>query len=100
MKKVIVAAALVLGGFSTFASSTEVSLNPIDNFIKDETFKEIPTEKLPQAVQDAFKADFKTATLNKAFVNEKQEYKLEFTVDGAASVVFADKDGNWIDKKM
>lgn len=57
-------------------------------------------DKLPQAVQDAFKADFKTATLDKAYVNEKQEYKLEFTFDGAASTVYADKAGNWIEKRM
>ncbi|HLT33647.1 MAG TPA: hypothetical protein VKZ98_07655 [Aquaticitalea sp.] len=99
MKKIIVAAAIILGGFTSYASATEIAITPIHNSINEENWKELPKEKLPQAVQDAFKADFKTATLNKAYVNDKQEYKLEFTIDGAASTVYADKDGNWIERK-
>ena len=100
MKKVIVTAALVLGGFSTYAIAPQVLSTAPTEKIVTETFKEIPLEKLPEAVTTVFKADFKTATLNKAYVNEKQEYKLDFTIDGAASTVYADKDGNWIEKKQ
>lgn len=100
MKRLFFALAIVLGAISTFATAPELSSTPAEKIRNNDTFKEIPIEKLPQAIHDAFMADYKTATLNKAYVNEKQSYKLEFTVDGAASIVFADKDGNWIDKKI
>ena len=66
MKKVIVAAAIVLGSFVSFANATQPVMEPTGINANEGTFKEIPVEKLPQAVKDAFKADFKTATLNKA----------------------------------
>lgn len=99
MKKVVLTA-IVLGGLSTFATSA-MTLIQTDEVIMtaQEEFKEIKTEELPQTVKDALAADFQTATLDKAYVSAKQEYKLEITVDGAASTVYADKDGNWIEKK-
>jgi predicted methyltransferase len=100
MKKVVLTAAIILGGLSTYGTQAQ-STNPAEaNVIAvQEEFKEVKTEELPQAVKDAFAADFQTATLDKAYVNAKQEYKLVITVDGAASTVYADKDGNWIEKK-
>ena len=50
-------------------------------------------------MKDALEEDFSTATLDKAYVNDEQEYKLEITVDGATSILYADKDGNWIEKE-
>ncbi|MGC1633634.1 MAG: hypothetical protein WA749_16110 [Gelidibacter sp.] len=99
MKKVILTAAIVLGGLSTYATSV-FTINKTDEIVVavQDDYKEINTSALPKAVKDALAADFKTATLNKAYVNHKQEYKLEITVDGAASTVYADKDGNWIKK--
>lgn len=100
MKKIVLTVAIALGGLATYATSAF----PIDGNIKMEIvaqdeFEEINPESLPQAVKDAFAADFQTATLDKAYVNDKQEYKLEITVDGAASTVYADEDGNWIEKE-
>lgn len=100
MKKVILSAAIVLGGWASFAN-TAVVAPQIDEVVLtlQEEYKEIKAEELPQAVKDALAADFQTATLDKAYVNTKLEYKLEITVDGAASTVYADKDGNWINKE-
>lgn len=100
MKKVFLTAAVLLGGLSTFATSNVV-MTPADGIIINvqEEYKEIKTDSLPQAVKDALAADFQTATLDKASVNDKEEYKLEITVDGAASIVYADKEGNWIEKE-
>ncbi len=100
MKKVVLTAAIVLGGLTTFATSA-FAISQTDEIIMtvQDDYKEIKTDSIPQAVKDALAADFQTATLNKAFVNHKQEYKLEITVDGAASIVYADKDGNWIEKE-
>lgn len=99
MKKLILASAFVLGGLSTFAMATVLPQNTIVNeIIIGDDFKEIKSSELPAAVTDALKKDFPTATLKKAMVNDKQEYKLKITVEGAESVVYADKDGNWIKK--
>ena len=100
MKKVVLTAAIILGGLTTFATSA-FAISQKDEIIMtvQDDYKEIKTDSIPQAVKDALAADFQTATLNKAYVNHKQEYKLEITVDGAASIVYADKDGNWIEKE-
>ncbi|MEO8773757.1 MAG: hypothetical protein ABI263_02095 [Gelidibacter sp.] len=100
MKKVILTAAIVLGGISTYATSA-FAITQTDEIVTavQDDYKEINTESLPQAVKDALAADFETATLDKAYVNHKQEYKLDITVDGASSTVYADKDGNWIEKE-
>jgi len=100
MKKIVLTVAIVLGGLSTYATPAF----PMDQtkkfeLVVQEDFKEIKAETLPQAVKDALAKDFQSATLNKAYVNDKQEYKLEITLDGAASTVYADKDGNWIEKE-
>lgn len=99
MKKIVLTVAILVGGLSTYATSV-FPMNPINKteIVAQEEFKEIKAEKLPQAVKDALAKDFQTATLNKAYVNDKQEYKLEITLDGAASTVYADKEGNWIEK--
>ena len=100
MKKVILTAGIILGGLSTYATSA-FAMNQTEEIVLSvqEEYKEIKTDTLPQAVKDALAADFETATLDKAYVNDKQEYKLDITVDGVASTVYADKDGNWIEKE-
>ena len=99
MKKVILTAAIVLGGLSTYAMASP-ALNQTDEIVinvQDE-FKEIKASELPQAVKDALAADFPTANLGKAYVNAEQENKLDLIIDETATTVYADKDGNWIDK--
>jgi len=96
MKKLILSVAIVASGISTFALTN----NPIHNetitvSIADE-FKEVSLENLPETVTAATTKDFPTATLNKAYVNGSEQYKLELTIDGTATAVYADKDGNWL----
>jgi|SRR5690554_6049806 len=102
MKKIVLTVAIVLGGLSTYATSG-FAMNPSPQFelVAQEEYKEIKAESLPQAVKDALAKDYPTATLKKAFVNEKQEleYKLEITVGEEELTVYADKDGNWIEKQ-
>ncbi|MEO5788910.1 MAG: hypothetical protein ACOH2D_15845 [Gelidibacter sp.] len=100
MKKVVLSVAIVLGGLSTYATSA-FAMNTTDAIMItiNQEYKEIKVDALPQAVRDALAADFPTATLDKAYVNDAQEYKLDITVDGAKSSVYADKDGNWIEKE-
>lgn len=101
MKKVILTAAVLLGGLSsTFAVSTDVA-TPGEKIViaVQEEYKEISADDLPQAVKDALATDFETAILDKAYINDKQEYKLDITMNDVSSSVYADKDGNWIEKE-
>lgn len=100
MKKVVFTVAIVLGGLSTYATSA-FPMNTTNNIeiVAQAEYKEIDAETLPQAVKDALATDYPTATLDKAYVNEKQEYKLDITVDGGTSSVYADNDGVWIVKE-
>ena len=99
MKKLILAVAIVASGLSTFA----LTVNPIQSEITtvsiSEEFKEVTLESLPAEVTAAVAKDFSTATLNKAYVNSSEQYKLEITMDGTDNVVYADKDGNWLQAK-
>jgi hypothetical protein len=98
MKKLVFAIALLFGSFATFAATVSgLNLeNPI--VLSQEKFKEIKAEEVPDAVKMAMKKDYPEATLDKAYVNEKKEYKLEITVATQKTTVYADADGNWITK--
>ena len=65
-------------------------------------FTEIDVVALPQAVKDAVMTDFNAAVTEEAWVKEKDGktmYKLSLNVDGEKKKVYADEEGNWIDKK-
>ena len=99
MKKVVLTAAILLGGLSTYATSS-FPMNQTDEIViaVQEEYKEIEAELLPQAVKEALTTEFENVVLDKAYVNQEQVYKLEITVDGMSSTLYSDKDGNWIEK--
>ena len=100
MKKVFLTAAILLGGLTTYSTQAQVVTQEEEVMeVVQEEYKEVKADALPQQVKDALAIAHPTATLNKAYVNEKGEYKLEITVDEVASTVYADKDGNWIEKE-
>ena len=99
MKKLILTVAILASGVSIFALSNNIS--PVDeviNVVMNDKFKEIAVDKLPAAVTDAVTKDFASAMISKAYVNESEQYKLELTIDGSTSAVYADKDGNWLEE--
>ncbi|GGF70152.1 hypothetical protein [Wenyingzhuangia marina] len=96
MKKVILSIAILASGVATYAIPTpETPINTI-NIIMNDGFTEVAVDKLPEAVTNAVKTDFETATISKAYVNSSEQYKLELTTNGASSTVYVDKDGNWV----
>ena len=97
MKKLILVAAVILGSFSTFATSTPI-INSEKIIFNQEDFKEIKKEELPEAVKTALKTSYPDATLDRAYVNSNKEYKLEITVVDQKATVYADANGNWIKK--
>lgn len=98
MKKLILSAAIVLGSFSTYAatftgSSTEICIVSIQ-----EKYKEVKMEEIPDAVKKSLETAYPGAQIEKGYVSEKKEYKLEIAVGDQKATVYADANGNWIKK--
>ncbi|NJB36817.1 MULTISPECIES: hypothetical protein [Flavobacteriaceae] len=98
MKKLFFATALAIGSLSAVTASTATLHDGIMSEVIAEEFKEIAVSDLPAAVSDAVETDFAGATINKAYMNENQEFKLEITAaDGSEQTLYADAEGNWLD---
>lgn len=98
MKKLILSAAILLGSMNTFAATTS-TINPIvSSIVITEEFTEIKIEELPTAVTDALKKAYPDAAITKAYKNEAKEYRLDVTVGDKVGSLFADENGNWIQK--
>ncbi|TDD99342.1 hypothetical protein [Flavobacterium cellulosilyticum] len=101
MKKLILSAAIVLGSLSTFAQAAPPSPQAAQDstavVVKDE-FTEIKLEEIPEAVTTALKTSFSAAVVDKAYVNEKKEYKLDVTVGERKGNLWVDENGKWIQK--
>ncbi len=61
-------------------------------------FSEVATDELPESVTAAVSKNYPTASIDKAYVNEANQYKLEVSLeDGTAGTLYADENGNWIE---
>ncbi len=98
MKKLILTVAILASGVSTFALSNNILPVETISVVMNDEFKEIAIDELPAAVTSAVEKDFASATISKAYVNSSEQYKLELTIDGSTSAVYADKDGNWLEE--
>ncbi|MEX0291314.1 MAG: hypothetical protein AB3N14_19580 [Flavobacteriaceae bacterium] len=101
MKKLIFAAVLSLGSLTAFAQDTEEAQAEATEVVAaaQDDFSEIAVEELPEAVTAAVEKNYPTATINKAYVNEAKQYKLEVSLeDGTSGTLFADENGNWIEQ--
>lgn len=99
MKKLILSAAILLGSLSTFAQTAAPEKTTVTSeTTTTETYTEITTAEVPEAVKAALLKAYPTAVLDKAYINEKKEYKLEITVDHKMGALYADATGNWIKK--
>lgn len=98
MKKLFFATALVLGSLTVVAASTTMIQDEISVEVEVSEFKEISASDLPAAVVKALETDYAGATINKAYVNEEGQYKLEVTAqDGTDGTLYADAEGNWLE---
>lgn len=97
MKRLFLSVAIVSASLTSFASTTILNSNEIITIVQEE-YTEITSDKLPEAVLSAIKNSYPDATIDKAYVNEKKEYKIEISVGDQKAAVFADANGNWIKK--
>ncbi|SHG51719.1 hypothetical protein [Flagellimonas flava] len=100
MKKLILASVLSFVGLTAMAQ--DATTTEVDNTVSEVTtvqdFQEINVADLPAAVVEAVQKDYPTATINKAYKNESDQFKLELSLkDGASGTVYADAEGNWIE---
>jgi hypothetical protein len=63
-----------------------------------EQYKEITLNKVPESIKRALKNTFPGAILDKVFVDDNKEYKLEISVASQQTTVYSDVEGNWIVK--
>ena len=76
MKRLFLSVAIVAASLTSFASTTILNSNEIITIVQEE-YTEITSDKLPEAVLSAIKNSYPDATIDKAYVNEKKEYKIE-----------------------
>jgi len=96
MKNLILTFAILISGFSLVAFSNNYSPEETITISLDQEFTEVPLDELPETIKTAVLKDYAGATVTKAFVNTKEQYKLKLIVKETTSFVYADKDGNWL----
>ncbi|ASV32649.1 hypothetical protein [Maribacter cobaltidurans] len=99
MKKLFLLGALAIGSLQVIGQQTEIAQADVTQMVaKVADFTEIDTSELPEAVTNAVSTNYPTATINKAYVNDKQQYKLDVVLkDGTQGILYADEQGNWLD---
>ncbi|MBP4138155.1 hypothetical protein [Flavobacterium geliluteum] len=98
MKNLFLSAAIVLGGFTSFAT-TSPNVNTIVKTISiQDEYTEIKLEELPAPITEALKKAYPTALLSKAYKNAASQYKLDVTVGDKVGSLYANADGTWIQK--
>ncbi|WP_264535351.1 hypothetical protein [Flavobacterium sp. N1736] len=98
MKNLFLSAAIVLGSLTSFASTSPISNTIVKTISIEEEYTEIKLEEVPAAINEALKKAYPDAVINKAYKNEKSEYKIEVTVGDKVGSLFANADGSWIKK--
>ncbi|RUT69876.1 hypothetical protein D0817_14775 [Flavobacterium cupreum] len=98
MKNLFLSAAIVLGGLTSFASTSPITTTIVKTISVQDEYTEIKLEEVPAAVTEALKKAYPDAVLSKAYKNAKSEYKLDVTVGDKTGNLFANADGTWIKK--
>jgi len=98
MKNLFLSAAIVLGGLTSFASTSPVSTNISKTISVQDEYTEIKLEEVPAPVTEALKKAYPDAVLSKAYKNTNSQYKLDVTVGDKVGSLFANADGTWIQK--
>ena len=100
MKKLVVVVALAFGSLTAFAQDVETAVEEVatEAVAAQDDFSEVAVVELPEAVTAAVAKNYPTATIDKAYTNETQQFKLEVSLeDGTSGTLYADAEGNWIE---
>lgn len=98
MKKLILSVAIVLGSLSVNATEVQEANLINQSVIIQDGYTEVKSDDVPAAVKSTIEKSFPKTKLEKAYVNEKKEYKLEISNGDKKYTVFTDASGNIIKK--
>ncbi|MBE8727275.1 hypothetical protein [Flavobacterium hungaricum] len=96
MKNLILSAAILLGMMSIDANASTHAKEIKTSISVQTEYTEVTADAVPAAVKTALQTAYPGAKLDKAFVNEKKEYKLEISVGDQKATVYSDVNGNWL----
>lgn len=106
MKKICLSALAATAMFFSVESATAQVYEEASAEQQTEQKKEmeqIQVEEVPSEIQQAVERDFQGATISEAYVKEKEgekKYKIVVTtLQGETEELYADAQGNWIDKE-
>lgn len=102
MKKLVFALLFVFAGLGVYAQETDVAeaeATEVEATAEaQDSFEAIAVDALPAAVQEAVSTNYPAATIEQAYKNESDQFKLEVALeDGTKGTLYADAEGNWID---
>lgn len=98
MRKLILSAAIVLGGLSVQAAIPHVKNSNVNSFLFQDEYTEVASDAVPAAVKSTAEKSFPNTKLEKVYKNAKNEYKLEISSGDKKYTVFTDASGNIIKK--
>ena len=98
MKKLILSAAVLLGGLSMNAATSVVTNQIVSSVSIQDEYTEVAADAVPAAVKSTVEKSFVGSKLEKAWKNAKDEYKLEISKEGKKYTFFTDASGNIIKK--
>lgn len=98
MKKLILSAAIVLGTLSVQAAVPSITTTISQSVITQDEYTEVGMDALPAAVKSTIEKSFPGTKLDKAYKNDKNEYKLEISNGDKKYTVFTDASGSIIKK--
>ncbi|MBF4517335.1 hypothetical protein IRZ71_13305 [Flavobacterium sp. ANB] len=98
MKNLFLSAAIVLGGLTSFASTSPITNTIVKTISIQDEYTEIKLEEVPAPITAALKKAYPDAVLSKAYKNANSQYKLDVTVGDKVGSLYANADGSWIKK--
>lgn len=98
MRKLILSAAIILGGISAQATTNIKTISTTHFITVQDEFAEITADAVPSAVKSTIEKSFPGAKLEKAYKNEKNEYKLDLATGDKKYTILTDASGNIIKK--
>ncbi|HSD08096.1 PepSY-like domain-containing protein [Flavobacterium sp.] len=98
MKKLFLSAAIILGGITAQAANTVQTVSMIQSVNIQDEFTEVTADSLPAGVKSTIEKSFPNTKLEKAYKNEKNEYKLEIANGDKKFTIYTDASGNIIKK--
>ncbi|OXA87357.1 PepSY-like domain-containing protein [Flavobacterium hercynium] len=98
MKKLILSAAILLGGLTAQAATSTEVIVKTQTVVAQDGFTEVTLDAVPAAVKSTVEKSFPGTKLEKAYKNDKNEFKLEIATGDKKYTVFTDASGNIIKK--